>query len=186
MSRNLYPVVISCLLIYMLSFTAVADDTANKSSQTSTSDTATTTDTATDDTSTEKDETASGEDKQVDTQIDTDNKTDSTTDTATDTAKHTDIDKKLKTAILHVKVTQQGEGGLPIKDARVIITYDDATEYERKTDASGKAMLTGLPYGKVDVDVTSSGRQSDGGSLVLDEPKETLTFHLKPRNHADK
>lgn len=190
MSRTLHWATVCCLLVYLLPFNSLADDEVKQKSQTSVSDSAATdTDTVEDDTSKKKDETVMGVDKQSDTTAGTDIKTDSETDTTitttTATGKPTDINEKLKTAILQVQVVQKGEGDQPIKNARVIITYEDATEYERKTDASGKAMLTGLPYGKVDVDVTSSGRQSDGGTLVLDEPKETLTFHLKPRNHTD-
>ncbi|NOY62586.1 MAG: carboxypeptidase regulatory-like domain-containing protein [Gammaproteobacteria bacterium] len=89
-----------------------------------------------------------------------------------------------KTAVLQVNVAQKGENGRPIKGATVIVTYKSGAEYERKTDALGSAMLPGLPYGKVDVDVTSSGRKSDGGSLILDESSVTLTFQLVPRVRA--
>ncbi|WP_455208355.1 hypothetical protein [Kaarinaea lacus] len=88
---------------------------------------------------------------------------------------------EMRTAVLRVNVLQLGEDNQPIMDARVIVTYDNGKEYEYKTNEAGVALLSGLPYGKVDVDVTSSGRQSDGGTLVLDEPEEALIFHLKPR-----
>lgn len=91
----------------------------------------------------------------------------------------------LKTAILKVTVMQTDGDNSPIKDARVIVTYDSAKEFEHKTDEAGVALLTGLPYGKVDVDVTASGRQSGGGTLVLDAPEKTLTFHLKPRAQTE-
>jgi hypothetical protein len=93
--------------------------------------------------------------------------------------------EEMKTAVLRVTVTQIGGDNQPIKDARVIVTYDNAKEFELKTDEQGVALLTGLPYGKVDVDVTSSGRQSDGGTVVLDGPEKTLTFQLKPRGMDD-
>lgn len=93
--------------------------------------------------------------------------------------------EEMKTAVLRVTVTQIGGNNQPIKDARVIVTYDNAKEFEHKTDEQGVALLTGLPYGKVDVDVTSSGRQSDGGTVVLDGPEKTLTFQLKPRGIDD-
>ena len=92
-----------------------------------------------------------------------------------------DLDTEKHTATLMVNVTKEGEDDFPIVGATVIVTYEDATEFERKTNASGKAMLTGLPYGKVDVDVISSGLQSGGGPFTLDDPEETLTFQLKPR-----
>ena len=89
--------------------------------------------------------------------------------------------EEMRTAVLRVNVMQLGEDNQPIMDARVIVTYDNGKEYEYKTNEAGVALLSGLPYGKVDVDVTSSGRQSDGGTMVLDEPEEALIFHLKPR-----
>lgn len=89
-----------------------------------------------------------------------------------------------KTAVLRVIVVQMGEDNQPIKDARVIVTYNNAKEFGRKTDSAGVALLTDLPYGKVDVDVTSSGRHSDGRALVLEKPEETLTFILKHRDLA--
>ena len=85
------------------------------------------------------------------------------------------------TSVLRVEVLQHGEDSRPIKNARVIITHENATEYERKTDSSGLAKLDGLPYGKIDVDVISSGRTSGGTSFVIDEPSETIKFELKPR-----
>ncbi len=102
-----------------------------------------------------------------------------------------DIDKALesvkekKTTALRINVMQNGGAELPLKDARVIVIHDDATEYERRTDQAGVALFPALPYGKVDVDVTSSGRESEGGNLVLDEPQEMLTFQLKIRSAAE-
>ena len=96
----------------------------------------------------------------------------------------TGSDEVQKTAVLRVIVVQKGENNQPIKDARVIVTYDNTKEFGRKTDSAGVALLTDLPYGKVDVDVTSSGRHSDGRALVLEKPDETLTFILKHRDLA--
>ena len=99
--------------------------------------------------------------------------------------KDTKQEEEKKTAILRVNVMQFGGDNLPIKDARVIVTYDNAKDFERKTDEAGVALLNDLPYGRVDVDVTSSGRRSGGGALVLEKPEETLTFHLEPRSMAE-
>lgn len=132
-----------------------------------------------------KDTEISQESESSDSGSKADSGTAKTQNSAEDSDKNLSTDKKKNTTVLKVVVIQIGEGKVPIKDARVIITYGDATEFERKTDASGMAMLTGLPYGKVDVDVTSSGRQSDGGSLLLDAPSKTLTFYLKPRTAVD-
>jgi len=93
--------------------------------------------------------------------------------------------QEIKTSVLQVKVYQLGGDNLPIKDARVIVTLDNAREIEYRTDDTGVALLTGLPYGKVDIDVTSSGRQSGGGTVTLDEPQQTLTFRLKPRSFGN-
>lgn len=89
--------------------------------------------------------------------------------------------EEIKTAVLRVNVSQKGDDGLPIKNARVIVTYDEETEFERKTDDAGVAELPGLPYGQADVDVTSSGMQSAGSEITVDEPEESLDFSLEPR-----
>lgn len=107
------------------------------------------------------------------------------TSTTSESTREDTIVEEMKTAVLRVTVTQVGGDNQPIKDARVIVTYDNAKEFEHKTDEQGVALLTGLPYGKVDVDVTSSGRRSDGGTVVLDGPEKTLTFQLKPRGMDD-
>ena len=93
--------------------------------------------------------------------------------------------KEIKTSVLLINVRQNGMNGLPIKNARVMVTHDGGKEYVNQTDDAGIVMLSDLPYGKIDVDVTSSGRKSDADSLVLDEPQETLTFQLKPRPPAE-
>jgi len=107
------------------------------------------------------------------------------TSTTGDSTSKDAVVEEMKTVVLRVTVTQIGGDNQPIKDARVIVTYDNAKEFEHKTDEQGVALLTGLPYGKVDVDVTSSGRHSDGGTVVLDGPEKTLTFQLKPRGMDD-
>ena len=107
------------------------------------------------------------------------------TSTTSESTREDTVVEEMKTAALRVTVTQIGGDNQPIKDARVIVTYDNAKEFEHKTDEQGVALLTGLPYGKVDVDVTSSGRQSDGGTVMLDGPEKTLTFQLKPRGMDD-
>ena len=96
-----------------------------------------------------------------------------------------DAVKEIKTSVLLINVRQNGMNGLPIKNARVMVTHDGGKEYVNQTDDAGIVMLSDLPYGKIDVDVTSSGRKSDADSLVLDEPQETLTFQLKPRPPAE-
>ena len=90
-----------------------------------------------------------------------------------------------KTSVLRITVKQNGMNGLPIKNARVMVTHDTGKEYVVQTDEAGIAMLSDLPYGKIDVDVTSSGRKSDADTLLLDEPQETLTFQLIPRTPAE-
>ena len=90
-----------------------------------------------------------------------------------------------KTSVLRITVKQNGMNGLPIKNARVMVTHDAGKEYVVQTDEAGIVMLSDLPYGKIDVDVTSSGRKSDADTLVLDEPQETLTFQLSPRAPAE-
>lgn len=93
--------------------------------------------------------------------------------------------KEKKTSVLRIAVKQNGMNGLPIKNARVMVTHDAGKEYVVQTDEAGIGMLSDLPYGKIDVDVTSSGRKSDSDTLVLDEPQETLTFQLSPRAAAE-
>ena len=93
--------------------------------------------------------------------------------------------KEKLTSVLRITVKQNGMNGLPIKNARVMVTHDAGKEYVVQTDEAGIVMLSDLPYGKIDVDVTSSGRKSDADTLVLDEPQETLTFQLSPRAPAE-
>jgi len=93
--------------------------------------------------------------------------------------------KEKKTSVLRISVKQNGMNGLPINNARVMVTHDGGKEYVFQTDETGVVMLSDLPYGKIDVDVTSSGRKSDADTLLLDEPQETLTFQLSPRAPAE-
>jgi len=93
-------------------------------------------------------------------------------------------DSKPETAaktVLRVTVYQKSEEDKPIENARVMVTYDEITEFERKTDKAGVAVLPNLPYGQADIDVTSSGMLSGREVLLLDKPETTLTFHLKLR-----
>ncbi|WP_455218907.1 carboxypeptidase-like regulatory domain-containing protein [Kaarinaea lacus] len=96
-------------------------------------------------------------------------------------AEKTDPLAVTKTSVLQISVMQNGMNGAPIKNARVIVTHIGGKEYRDITDDSGVVMLSNLPYGKIDVDVSSAGRISGAHSLELDEPKETLTFQLKAR-----
>ncbi len=85
-------------------------------------------------------------------------------------------------AELRVIVTQKGKNSTPIKGAKVLITYDDGSEHKGKTDKSGLLVLSDLPYGKVDLDVTSAGMQSEATEILLDKPQvEPPPFKLKPR-----
>ncbi len=90
-------------------------------------------------------------------------------------------DKLPVLAELHVTVTQKGDTPTQIKDAKVLITYDDGSERKGKTDKSGVVVLSDLPYGQVGVDVTSAGMQSAATEVLLDKPLVKAAFELKPR-----
>jgi len=91
----------------------------------------------------------------------------------------------IKTTSLRVIVLEPGTEKLPIDNARVTVTYENASEVERETDKHGVALLEGLPYGSVDLDVTAPGRHSAGKNVKLGEPERTLMFRLKVRSLAE-
>ena len=96
-----------------------------------------------------------------------------------------EVVKEKKTSVLRIIVQQAGGNGLPIENARVMVTHDSGKEYGFQTNAAGEVTFSDLPYGKIDLDVTSSGRKSAAKKLVLDNPQETLTISLLPRTIAE-
>ena len=86
--------------------------------------------------------------------------------------------KENKTSELLIVVQQDDINGLKIKNARVMVTLDTGKEYGFRTNEAGEVRFLDLPYGRIDIDVTSSGRKSAAEKLVLDNPQETLTIKL--------
>lgn len=87
-------------------------------------------------------------------------------------------------AVLTVYVTHDAEQPTPIKQAKVIVTYANGKEFERRTNSEGIAVLSRLPYGKVDIDVIASGMKSDGETRNLNQPETTLKYTLKARHSS--
>lgn len=85
--------------------------------------------------------------------------------------------KTVELTILVINKEQQN----PIENAKIILTYSDNNEFERRTNNTGSATLTNLPYGAVDIDIIASGMQSYGGSIMLNESHQSLKFTLTPR-----
>ena len=76
--------------------------------------------------------------------------------------------------------------GKPVRNASVILhPLDEHGNQERgglqlKTDADGKTMFDGVPYGKLRVQVLASGYQTYGEDFDIDQPEHEITIKLKP------
>ena len=87
-------------------------------------------------------------------------------------------------ADLSVKVLKE-DNGKPVRNAAVIL--HDVNEkgkaaaggMELKTDAEGAASYSGLPYGKILIQVIAPGFQTYGESYVINEATKEITIKLK-------
>lgn len=77
------------------------------------------------------------------------------------------------------------DNGKPVRNAAVIL-HDvnekgkaSAGGMELKTDAEGNASYSGLPYGKVLVQVIAPGFQTYGENFEINEASKTITIKLK-------
>jgi hypothetical protein len=85
----------------------------------------------------------------------------------------------------HLKfIVQRSESGKPVRNASVILhPLDKNGKQERgglqlKTDGEGRTAIEGIPYGKLRIQVISSGYQTFGGDFDIDQPVEDIVIKL--------
>lgn len=75
--------------------------------------------------------------------------------------------------------------GKPVKNAEVVIHLVDihgkqkAEGLELKTHDDGKAEATGIPYGKVRIQVIAPGFRTYGEDFSIDQPSHEFTIKLQ-------
>jgi hypothetical protein len=85
----------------------------------------------------------------------------------------------------HLKfMVQRSESGKPVRNASIILhPLDKKGKQERgglqlKTDAEGRTAVDGIPYGKLRIQVISSGFQTFGEDFEIDQPVEDIVIKL--------
>ncbi len=93
-------------------------------------------------------------------------------------------DKKEQFADLKFSVVKE-ENGKPVRNASVIlhpVNKDGKQEnagFQLKTDAEGNAQYSGLPYGKLRVQVIARGFQTYGEDYDINQPTHEIVIKLK-------
>jgi hypothetical protein len=93
-------------------------------------------------------------------------------------------DPELKTASLNMTVIRNSSGK-PVKNAEVVIHLIDnhgkakQEGLELKTHDDGKAEATGIPYGKVRIQVIAPGFRTYGEDFSIDQPNHEFTIKLQ-------
>jgi hypothetical protein len=89
-----------------------------------------------------------------------------------------------KTALVKVTVVRE-TNGKPVKNAEVVLheviegkQKDQALEL--KTHEDGKAESTGIPYGKVRIQVIARGFRTFGQDYDIDQPSLEITIKMQP------
>jgi 5-hydroxyisourate hydrolase-like protein (transthyretin family) len=89
-----------------------------------------------------------------------------------------------KTASVNVTVVRD-TNGKPVKNAEVVLHLVDnhgkqkQEGMELKTHDDGKAEATGIPYGKVRIQVIAPGFKTHGEDVNIDQPNLELTIKLQ-------
>ncbi len=89
-----------------------------------------------------------------------------------------------KTAAINMTVIRDSSGK-PVKNAEVVIHLIDihgkqkAEGLELKTHDDGKAEATGIPYGKVRIQVIAPGFRTYGEDFSIDQPSHEFTIKLQ-------
>ena len=89
-----------------------------------------------------------------------------------------------KTASINMTVIRNSSGK-PVKNAEVVIhlvdTHGKAKQegMELKTHDDGKAEATGIPYGKVRIQVIAPGFRTYGEDFSIDQPNHEFTIKLQ-------
>lgn len=78
----------------------------------------------------------------------------------------------------------KSDSGKPVRSASVVLhPVDKKGKQEKgalqlKTDAEGRTAIEGIPYGKLRVQVISTGFQTFGQDFDIDEPVEDIVIKL--------
>jgi hypothetical protein len=97
-------------------------------------------------------------------------------------------ESELKTSSVNMTVVRNSSGK-PVKNAEVVIHLIDnhgkqkEEGLELKTHDDGKAEATGIPYGKVRIQVIAPGFRTYGEDFSIDQP--TLEFTIKLQKPAE-
>jgi len=99
-------------------------------------------------------------------------------------AKKKPSEPELKTASINMTVLRNSSGK-PVKNAEVVIHLIDnhgkqkQEGLELKTHDDGKAEATGIPYGKVRIQVIAPGFRTYGEDFSIDQPTHEITIKLQ-------
>ena len=99
-------------------------------------------------------------------------------------AKKKPSEPELKTASVNMTVIRNSSGK-PVKNAEVVIHLIDnhgkqkQEGLELKTHDDGKAEATGIPYGKVRIQVIAPGFRTYGEDFSIDQPTHEITIKLQ-------
>jgi hypothetical protein len=99
-------------------------------------------------------------------------------------AKKKPPEPELKTASVNMTVIRNSSGK-PVKNAEVVIHLIDnhgkqkQEGLELKTHEDGKAEATGIPYGKVRIQVIAPGFRTFGEDFNIDQPNHEFTIKLQ-------
>ena len=99
-------------------------------------------------------------------------------------AKKKPPEPELKTASINMTVLRSSSGK-PVKNAEVVIHLVDnhgkqkQEGLELKTHDDGKAEATGIPYGKVRIQVIAPGFRTYGEDFSIDQPTHEITIKLQ-------
>jgi hypothetical protein len=91
---------------------------------------------------------------------------------------------ELKTASINMTVLRNSSGK-PVKNAEVVIHLIDEhgkqkqEGLELKTHDDGKAEASGIPYGKVRIQVIAPGFRTYGEDFSIDQPNHEFTIKLQ-------
>ena len=93
-------------------------------------------------------------------------------------------DKDQRVAELRFLVLKE-DNGKPIRNASVVLHQVDGRGrqakggLELKTDAEGRTLLNGVPYGKVRIQVLAPGFQTYGVDHDIQQPQQEIVIKLK-------
>src|SRR5579871_6715419 len=91
---------------------------------------------------------------------------------------------ELKTASINMTVIRNSSGK-PVKNAEVVIHFVDnhgkakQEGLELKTHEDGKAEATGIPYGKVRIQVIAPGFRTYGEDFSINQPNHEFTIKMQ-------